>query len=41
VLLIVAGIRDRRRYHHGEPEALAADEDAEPTLRLEGGAPGA
>ena len=39
VLLIVAGVRDRRRYHHGEPEALAADEDAEPTLRLEGGTP--
>jgi hypothetical protein len=39
VLLIVAGVRSRRRYHHGEPEAIAADEDADPTLRLDGGSP--
>ncbi|MEX0993401.1 MAG: hypothetical protein WDZ37_05325 [Solirubrobacterales bacterium] len=28
VLLIVAGVRGRRRYHAGESEAIAADEDA-------------
>jgi hypothetical protein len=29
VLLIVAGVRARRRLHHGQSEALAADVDAE------------
>jgi len=29
VLLAVAGARGRRRYHHGQSEALAADVDAE------------
>jgi len=29
VLLVVAGVRGRRRYHHGQGEALAADVDAE------------
>jgi hypothetical protein len=29
VLLTVAGVRGRRRYHYGQSEALAADVDAE------------
>ena len=29
VLLTVAGLRGRRRYHHGQGEAIAADVDAE------------
>jgi hypothetical protein len=29
VLLAVAGVRGRRRYHHGQGEAVAADVDAE------------
>ena len=29
VLLAVAGVRGRRRFHHGQSEALAADVDAE------------
>jgi hypothetical protein len=32
--LAVAGARTRRRYHRGEPEAVAADADATPTLPL-------
>jgi hypothetical protein len=34
VLLAVAGARARRRYHRGEPESVAADEDARPTIPL-------
>ncbi len=34
VLLAIAGVRARRRYHHGEPESVAADVDAQPTLPL-------
>jgi hypothetical protein len=34
VLLAVAGVRGRRRYHHGQSEAVAADVDAQPTTRL-------
>jgi hypothetical protein len=33
-LLALAGLRARRRYHRGEPEAVAADADAQPTLPL-------
>lgn len=33
-LLALAGLRGRRRYHRGEPEAVAADADAQPTLPL-------
>jgi hypothetical protein len=33
-LLVFAGVRGRRRYHRGEPESVAADADAEPTLQL-------
>jgi hypothetical protein len=33
-LLAFAGVRGRRRYHRGEPESVAADADAEPTLPL-------
>jgi hypothetical protein len=33
-LLAVAGVQSRRRYHRGEPEAVAADADAEPTVPL-------
>jgi hypothetical protein len=29
-LLALAGVRERRRRHHGQPEAVAADEDATP-----------
>jgi hypothetical protein len=29
-LLAFAGVRERRRRHHGQPEAVAADEDATP-----------
>jgi hypothetical protein len=35
-MLAVAGIRARRRHHRGEPEAVAADADAQPTLPLHG-----
>lgn len=34
VLLAFAGVRGRRRYHHGEPESVAADVDAQPTVPL-------
>jgi hypothetical protein len=34
LLLAFAGLRGRRRYHRGEPEAVAADADAQPTLPL-------
>jgi hypothetical protein len=33
--LAAAGVRTRRRRHAGEPEAVAADADATPTLPLE------
>jgi hypothetical protein len=33
-LLAFAGLRGRRRYHRGEPEAVAADADAQPTVVL-------
>jgi hypothetical protein len=33
-LLAFAGMRGRRRHHRGEPEAVAADADAQPTLPL-------
>jgi hypothetical protein len=33
-LLALAGLRARRRYHRGEPESVAADADAQPTLPL-------
>jgi hypothetical protein len=33
-LLAFAGLRARRRYHRGEPESVAADADAQPTLPL-------
>jgi hypothetical protein len=33
-MLVVAGFRARRRYHRGQPEAVAADADAQPTLPL-------
>jgi hypothetical protein len=33
-VLALAGLRARRRYHRGEPEAVAADADAEPTLPM-------
>jgi hypothetical protein len=33
-LLAFAGVQGRRRYHRGEPEAVAADADAEPTVPL-------
>lgn len=36
VTLAVAGVRSRRRHHRGEPEAVAADADATPTLPLAG-----
>jgi hypothetical protein len=32
--LALAGFRGRRRYHKGEPESVAADADAQPTLPL-------
>jgi hypothetical protein len=35
-LLAYAGVRARRRHHRGEPEAVAADADAEPTVPLPG-----
>jgi hypothetical protein len=35
VVLAVAGIRGRRKHHRGEPESLAADADAEPTIPLQ------
>jgi hypothetical protein len=34
LLLAFAGVRGRRRHHRGEREAVAADEDAQPTLPL-------
>jgi hypothetical protein len=34
VLLAVAGVRERRKHHRGEPEAVAADADATPTVPL-------
>jgi hypothetical protein len=34
VTLVVAGVRERRKRHPGEPEAVAADADATPTLPL-------
>jgi hypothetical protein len=34
LLLAFAGLRGRRRYHRGEPEAVAADADAQPTVPL-------
>jgi hypothetical protein len=34
VTLAVAGVRGRRRYHHGQSEAVAADVDAQPTAHL-------
>ena len=34
LLLAFAGLRGRRRYHRGEPESVAADADAPPTLPL-------
>jgi hypothetical protein len=39
VLLTVAGVRGRRRIHHGQSEALAADVDAE-TAHAWGESPG-
>jgi hypothetical protein len=36
LLLAFAGLRARRRYHRGEPESVAADADAAPTLPLPG-----
>jgi hypothetical protein len=35
-VLALAGLRARRRYHRGEPESVAADADAQPTLPLPG-----
>ena len=34
VALAIAGVRTRRRHHRGQPEAVAADEDATATLPL-------
>jgi hypothetical protein len=36
LLLALAGFRGRRRYHRGEPESVAADADAQPTLPMAG-----
>lgn len=36
VVLALAGIRERRKRHPGEPESVAADADATPTLPLPG-----
>jgi hypothetical protein len=33
-LLAYAGVQGRRRHHRGEPESVAADADAEPTVPL-------
>jgi hypothetical protein len=33
-LLALAGLRGRRRHHRGQPESVAADADAQPTLPL-------
>jgi hypothetical protein len=33
-LLAFVGLRGRRRYHRGEPESVAADADAQPTVPL-------
>ena len=35
-LLAFAGFRARHRYHRGQPESVAADADAQPTLPLRG-----
>lgn len=35
LLLALSGVRIRRSHHRGEPEAVAADADATPTLPLE------
>jgi hypothetical protein len=34
LLLAFAGLRGRTKYHRGEPEAVAADADAQPTVPL-------
>jgi hypothetical protein len=34
VTLAAAGVRERRRHHRGEPESVAADADATPTVPL-------
>jgi hypothetical protein len=34
IALAVAGVRERRKHHRGEPEAVAADADATPTVPL-------
>ena len=34
LVLAYSGLRGRRRYHRGEPESVAADADAQPTLPL-------
>ena len=36
VLLAFAGIRSRQKHHRGEPESVAADADAQPTLPIPG-----
>jgi hypothetical protein len=36
-LLAFAGLSARRRHHRGQPEAVAADADAQPTLPMTGG----
>src|SRR6476659_9209544 len=33
-LLAFAGLRARRRHHRGQPESVAADADAQPTLPI-------
>ena len=35
-LLALVGLRGRRRYHRGQPESVAADADAQPTLPMAG-----
>ena len=35
LLLLASGVRGRRRYHSGESEAVAADEDAVPAKTIE------
>jgi hypothetical protein len=37
VLLAIAGFRGRRRHHRGQPESVAADADAQPTLPISAG----
>jgi hypothetical protein len=34
IVLTITGVRTRRRHHAGEPESVAADADATPTLPL-------